>query len=94
MLLWKETLVGQLGQDEHPAVSKQCSALKKDAITESVLLHLERSLLYYTYTIGSFHFPKPRFVSRGAAEGNKYGQGDWLLPVSEITKLDQCLSVI
>ena len=25
--------------------------------------------------IGSFHCPKPRFISRGAAEGNKHGQG-------------------
>ena len=25
--------------------------------------------------IGSFHYPKPRFISRGAAEGNKHGKG-------------------
>ena len=25
--------------------------------------------------IGSFHCTKPRFISRGAAEGNKHGQG-------------------
>ena len=25
--------------------------------------------------IVSFHFPEPRFISRGAAEGNKPGQG-------------------
>ena len=24
---------------------------------------------------GSFHCPEPRFISRGAAEGNKHGQG-------------------
>ena len=25
--------------------------------------------------IGSFHCPEPRFISRGAAAGNKHGQG-------------------
>ena len=25
--------------------------------------------------IGSFHCPEPRFISRGAAEGNKHGRG-------------------
>ena len=30
----------------------------------------------------SFHCPEPRFISRGAADGNKHGQGWWLLPVS------------
>ena len=25
--------------------------------------------------IGSFHWSEPRFISRGAAEGNKHGQG-------------------
>ena len=24
---------------------------------------------------GSFHCPEPRFISRGAAEGNKHGRG-------------------
>ena len=24
--------------------------------------------------IGSFHYPEPRFISRGAAEGNKHGR--------------------
>ena len=32
--------------------------------------------------IGSFHYPETRFISRGAAEGNKPGQGGWILPVS------------
>ena len=26
--------------------------------------------------IGSFQIPEPRFISRGAAEGNKSGRGD------------------
>ena len=25
--------------------------------------------------IGSFHSPEPRFISRGAADGNKHGRG-------------------
>ena len=25
--------------------------------------------------IGNFHCPEPRFISRGAAEGNKHGRG-------------------
>ena len=25
--------------------------------------------------IGSFHYPETRFISKGAAEGNKHGQG-------------------
>ena len=25
--------------------------------------------------IGSFHCPEPRFISRGAAKGNKHGRG-------------------
>ena len=25
--------------------------------------------------IGSFHCPEPRFISSGAAEGNKHGRG-------------------
>ena len=41
--------------------------------------------------IGSFHYPEIRFISRGAAEGNKHGQGEWLLPVS---RNDHTLSVL
>ena len=28
----------------------------------------------------NFHYPETRFISRGAAEGNKPGQGEWILP--------------
>ena len=34
MLLWKEKTVAQPGQEEHPAVSIQCQALKKQAVTK------------------------------------------------------------
>ena len=33
--------------------------------------------------IDSFHGPEPRFISRGPAEGNKHGKGEWLLSVSQ-----------
>ena len=36
MLLWKDIPEAQVGWDEHPAVSTQCHALKKQAVTESV----------------------------------------------------------
>ena len=31
--------------------------------------------------IGSFHCPEPRYISRGAAEGNKRGRYNIFMPV-------------
>ena len=43
--------------------------------------------------IGSFHCPKPRFISRGGAEGNKLGRG--VMNTACIPKLPyfNCLNV-
>ena len=34
------------------------------------------------WDIGSFHCPEPKFISRGAAEGNKHGQGEMVYDIS------------
>ena len=39
-------------------------------------------LKYVMRDIGSSHCPEPRFISRGAGQGNKHGRGLWLLSVS------------